>query len=156
MEVVTRTKGVFKEFRTFALRGNALDLAVGVVIGAAFAATVNAMVKSLFTPLIAAIFGKADFSQLTFEVNHSVFYYGQFINALISFVCIAAAVFFFVVKPTSALRHRLGWDPPEEPAKAACPRCVTDIPVAATRCPSCTSDLADGWAPAPSSEPAAA
>ena len=148
MEVLKKSKGVLKEFRSFALRGNALDLAVAVVIGAAFAATVNAMVKSLFTPLIAAIFGKSDFSQLTFEVNHSVFYYGQFINALISFVCIAAAVFFFVVKPTSALRRRLGWDPPEEPERAACPKCTTDIAVAASRCPACTSELGAGWASA--------
>jgi large conductance mechanosensitive channel len=145
MDVMKRSTGLLKEFRTFTLRGNALDLAVGVVIGAAFAATVNSFVKSLLTPLISAIFGKADFSSLTFTINNSVFYYGEFLNALISFVCIAFAIFFFVVKPQSTLRHRLGYDPPTEQQKAACPRCVTDIPVEATRCPSCTSDLEANW-----------
>jgi len=146
MSVLSKSRGVLREFRGFALRGNALDLAVAVVIGAAFSAVINSLVKYLFTPLIAAIFGQSDFSKLTFSINHSTFYYGQFLNALISFVCIAVAVFFLVVKPTSVLRHRLGWDPPVEPQKASCPRCTTDIPVAATRCPSCTSDLDAQWA----------
>ena len=104
--------------------------------------------RTCFTPLIAAIFGKADFATLTFTINNSVFYYGAFLNALISFVCIAFAVFFFVVKPQSVLRQRLGYDPPEEPQTAACPRCTTDIPVAATRCPSCTSELEVNWSTA--------
>jgi len=149
VEVVNKSKGVLKEFRSFALRGNALDLAVGVVIGAAFAALVNSAVKTLFTPLIAAVFGKADFSQLTFTIHRSVFYYGQFINTLISFFCIAAVVFFFVVKPKSALLHRMGWEPPEEPAKASCPACLSDIPMKASRCPACTTDLEADWAAVP-------
>jgi large conductance mechanosensitive channel len=144
--VLDRSTNLLKEFRTFALRGNAIDLAVAVVIGLAFTAVITALVTDLLTPVIAAIFGTEDFSALTFTVNGSVFFYGAFLNALISFVCIAFAVFFFVVKPASSMRHRLGWDPPEDPQKASCPRCVSDIPVAATRCPSCTSELTAGWA----------
>jgi large conductance mechanosensitive channel len=142
-----RLTGLMKEFRTFALRGNAIDLAVAVVLGIAFGVVITSLVNNLLTPLIAAIFGTSNFASLTFTINHSVFSYGLFLNALISFVCIAAAVFFFVVKPMSVLRRRLGWDPPEAPARSACPRCTTDIAVTATRCPACTSELDAGWAP---------
>src|SRR5947207_15137749 len=97
---------MLKEFKTFLLRGNVVDLAVGIVIGVAFGALVTAFVDDLITPIIAAIIGQPDFSKLTFEINGSVFKYGQFLNALIAFLAIAAAVFFFVVKPGNAFLAR--------------------------------------------------
>jgi large conductance mechanosensitive channel len=100
------SKGMVAEFKEFILRGNVVDLAVAVVIGAAFGAVVNALVKDILTPLIAAIFGKPDFSALTFTINSSKFLYGDLINALISFLSIAAAVFFFVVKPLNYMQDR--------------------------------------------------
>jgi len=100
------SKGIVAEFKEFVMRGNVVDLAVAVVIGAAFGAVVNALVKDIFTPLIAAIFGKPDFSALTFTINDSKFFYGDLINALISFLSIAAAVFFFVVKPLNYMQER--------------------------------------------------
>jgi large conductance mechanosensitive channel len=142
-----RFAATMKEFQAFALRGNAIDLAIAVVLGIAFGAVITSLVNNLLTPLIAAIFGTANFASLTFTINHSVFSYGLFLNAMISFACIAAAVFFFVVKPMSVLRRRLGWDPPEAPARSACPKCTTDIAVVATRCPACTSELGLGWSP---------
>jgi len=99
-------KGLLTEFRDFILRGNVVDLAVAVVIGAAFGAVVTALVKDILTPIIAAIFGKPDFSQLTFTIHKSKFFYGDFINAIIAFLSIAAAVFFFVVKPVNYLQER--------------------------------------------------
>jgi len=105
---------MFKEFKEFLMRGNVIDLAVAVVIGAAFGAVVTSLVTDLLTPVIAAIFGKPDFSNLTFTINGSVFRYGNFINALIAFISIAAAVFFFVVKPVNAINRRRGIDPAEE------------------------------------------
>jgi len=99
---------VLKEFRQFLFRGNVVDLAVAVVIGAAFGAVVSSLVANIFTPLIAAVFGEADFSRLTFEINGSKFKYGLFLNALIAFVSIAAVVFFLVVKPVNAFQDRLG------------------------------------------------
>ena len=98
---------MLKEFRQFILRGNLVDLAVAVVVGTAFTALVNAFVKSMITPLIAAIFGKPDFSNLTFTINGSRFLYGDFINALITFIIVAAVMFFLVVKPVNALLARL-------------------------------------------------
>lgn len=103
---MNRGKGIIGEFKEFILRGNVVDLAVAVVLGAAFGAVVTAIVEGLLTPLIAAIFGEPDFSQLSFTVNGSEFRYGTVINALISFLTIAAAVFFFVVKPVNALLER--------------------------------------------------
>jgi large conductance mechanosensitive channel len=104
---------MLKEFREFLLRGNVVDLAVAVVIGAAFGAIVTSLVEDLLTPLLAAIGGQPDFSGLTFTINGSVFRYGQFLNALISFVIIGAAVFFAVVKPLNALmaRRKAGLEP---------------------------------------------
>ena len=96
-------KNIVAEFKDFLLRGNVVDLAVAVVIGAAFGAVVNALVKDILTPIIAAIFGKPDFGNLTFTIHKSHFFYGDFINAVIAFVSIAAAVFFFVVKPVNFL-----------------------------------------------------
>lgn len=102
------------EFRSFLMRGNIVELAIAVVIGTAFAALVNSLVEDLLTPVIAAIIGKPDFSDLTFTINDSVFRYGSFLNALITFVSIAAAIFFFVVKPVDAMQRRLGIEKPED------------------------------------------
>ena len=130
---------MLKEFREFILRGNLVDLAVAVVIGTAFGALVAAFVKNLVTPLIAAIGGQPDFSGLSFKINGSVFLYGQFINALLTFVIIAAVVFFFVVKPVNALMARNKVDTATDAPTRGCPECLSDIPVAATRCAFCTS-----------------
>lgn len=105
---------MLKEFRAFLMRGNIVELAVAVVIGAAFGALVTSLVANLITPIIAAIIGKPDFSDLTFTINDSVFRYGAFLNALISFVSIAAAVFFFVVKPLDAIQRARGIEKPED------------------------------------------
>lgn len=134
-----------KGFRDFILRGNLVDLAVAVVIGAAFGAVVTALVKDLVTPLIAAIGGKPNFSNLSFTINKSHFLYGEFLNALITFVIIAAVVFFFVVKPVAALFERLMPKKEVGPTRE-CPECLSDIPVAARRCSFCTVEV--GPAPA--------
>ena len=105
---------MLKEFRAFMLRGNIIELAVAVVIGAAFGALVTSLVANLLTPIVAAIIGKPDFSDLTFTINDSVFRYGSFLNALIAFVSIAAAVFFFVVRPVDAIQRRMGIEKPED------------------------------------------
>jgi large conductance mechanosensitive channel len=110
-------KNVLQEFRTFLLRGNVVDLAVAVVLGVAFAAVVTALVEGLLTPLIAAIFGKPDFSELSFTINGSVFRYGLVINALISFLLIAIAVFFLIVLPVNRLMRR--YKKPKEPTEYA-------------------------------------
>ena len=129
-----------KDFKAFLLRGNLVDMAVGIVIGLAFAAVVTALVADLITPIIAAVFGKPDFSNLTFTINKSKFFYGSFINAVISFVLIAAAVFFFVVKPVNAFIARRVKD--EEATTRDCPECLSEIPNAATRCAFCTAQVA--------------
>jgi large conductance mechanosensitive channel len=110
---------MLREFKDFLLRGNVVDLAIAVVIGAAFGALVASFVANLLTPLIAAIFGEPDFSQLTFTINDSTFRYGAFINALITFLTVAVAIFFFVVKPVNALmaRRNRGEEPPPEPTE---------------------------------------
>jgi large conductance mechanosensitive channel len=132
---------MLKGFRTFILRGNVVDLAIGIVVGAAFGAVVTALVKDLLTPLIAAIGGKPDFSSLAFRVNGSRFAYGDFLNALISFLVIAAAVYFFVVVPVNRLMARFR-PSAEEPAPTKdCPHCLSSIPAAATRCAFCTAEL---------------
>ena len=105
------------------------------------AALVASFVAGLLTPLIAAVFGKPDFSGLTFTVNGSVFRYGVFLNALLSFLIVTTTIFFLVVKPVSALMHRFGVLPDEEPARKPCPKCTTEIPEAARRCPACTAVL---------------
>ena len=134
---------MFKGFREFVLRGNVVDMAVGVVIGAAFGAIVTAFVKDLLTPLIAALVGKPDFSAYTFEVNGSKFLYGDFINAVIAFLLIAAAVYYFVVLPVNALMARMHKnDPAAAPDKKQCPECLSDIPVGARKCAYCTSAVA--------------
>lgn len=133
---------MFKEFRAFILRGNLVDLAVAVVIGAAFGAVVTALVADIITPIIGAIGGKPDFSALTFTINGSQFRYGAFLNALLSFVIIAAVVFFFVVKPVNALMARYRPEPSVERETHACPECLSDIPVGASRCAFCTAQVA--------------
>ncbi len=127
-----------KDFKTFILRGSVVDLAVGIVIGAAFTAVVSSFVKNLLTPLV-TIPGKVNFSALHVTVRHSVFAYGTFLNDLVSFVIVAAAVFFFVVRPVNALvaRRRRGQE--TEPDTRDCPECLSEIPAAARRCANCTS-----------------
>jgi len=105
---------MFKEFRSFLLRGNIVELAIAVVLGTAFAALVTSLVANIITPIIAAIVGKPDFSNLTFTINESVFRYGSFLNALIAFVSIAASIFFFVVKPIDAIQKARGIEPPAD------------------------------------------
>ena len=129
-----------KGFKQFLLRGNVVDLAVGVVIGAAFGAVVTALVKDLLTPLIAAIVKQPDFSALTFTVNESKFLYGDFINALLSFLIIATAVYFFVVLPINALVARTRKEPvPADPTTRKCPECLSEIPIEARKCAFCTT-----------------
>lgn len=132
-----------KGFRQFILRGNVVDLAVGVVMGAAFGTVVSALVKDFLTPLIAALVGKPDFSAIGFDINGTKFPIGDFINALISFLLIAAAVYFFVVLPVNALiaRVKRGEAPPD-PTTKKCPECLSDIPIAARKCAFCTSAIA--------------
>jgi large conductance mechanosensitive channel len=130
-----------KEFKQFLLRGNVVDLAVAVVIGAVFGAVVSALVADLLTPLIAAIFGKPDFSSLTFTIHNSVFKYGDFINAVITFLIVAVVVFFFVVRPINALITRSRKEPSPDPTLRKCPECTKEISVDARRCPFCTSQI---------------
>ena len=130
----------WKDFREFAVKGNVIDLAVAVVIGTAFTAVVAALVADVITPLIAAIAGKPDFSSLTFTINHSTFRYGAFFNALISFLIIAAVVYFLVVKPMAALLARS--TRVKEATERDCPECLSSIPIAARRCKYCTADVA--------------
>jgi len=128
---------MFKGFREFIMRGNVIDLAVAVVIGAAFGAVVKAFVDALLTPLVGAIFGKPDFSGLVFTINGSAFHYGVFINALISFLLIAAAVYYVVVVPMNRLAElrKRGQDPETK----ECPECLSEIPHGARRCAYCGS-----------------
>jgi large conductance mechanosensitive channel len=130
-----------KDFRDFLLRGNLVDMAVGIVIGLAFAAVVTAFVGDLITPLIAAIFGSHDFGFLTFTINHSTFHYGDFLNALISFVVIAAVLFFLVIKPVNRLMALRRTEPPVAATTRECPECLSEIPLAARRCAFCTAQL---------------
>jgi large conductance mechanosensitive channel len=130
-----------REFKAFIMRGNVVDLAVAVVIGAAFGAVVTALVKDIITPLIAAIFGKPDFSGLSFTINKSTFLYGDFINAVVSFLLIAIAIFFFIIKPLNMLLARRRTEPPADPTTRDCPFCLSNVPLKATRCAFCTSEL---------------
>jgi large conductance mechanosensitive channel len=132
---------VLKEFKAFILRGNVLDLAVAVVLGVAFTAVVTALVSDLITPLIAAIGGSHDFSNLTFTINGSVFRYGAFLNALISFIVIAAVLFFLVVMPANALVQRARREPTPDPTTKKCPECLSEVPIDAHRCAFCTQPL---------------
>ena len=130
------------EFKQFLLRGNVIDLAVAFVVGAAFAALVQAAVADLLTPLVAAIFGQPDFSNLKFTVNGSVFRYGHFLNQVVSFVLIAVVVFFFVVKPINRLTELSRRRESPDPTTRKCPECLSEIPIDARRCAFCTSEVA--------------
>jgi len=131
-----------KDFKEFLLRGNLVELAVAVVIGVAFGALVASFVENLVTPLIAAIVGEPDFSALDFTINGSVFRYGAFLNALISFLVIAAVIYFLVVKPVNALMERSKSEPPVDETVRDCPECLSSIPTGASRCMFCTSEVA--------------
>jgi large conductance mechanosensitive channel len=126
-------------FKAFLLRGNVVDLAIAVVIGVAFGAVITAFVKDLITPLIAALGGKPDFGSLYFTINKSRFLYGDFFNALIAFVIVAAVIYFFVVVPYTALIERSRKEPPADPTTKKCPECLSEIPKDARRCAFCTS-----------------
>ena len=130
---------MIREFRDFILRGNVIDLAVGIVIGAAFGALVTSFVGDVLTPLL-GLLSIPDFSTASFQAGEATVKYGLFLNALISFLLVAAAIFFFVVKPVNAMTSRLKKPDDEKPIKE-CPFCATEIPTAATRCPNCTSQL---------------
>ena len=134
-------KGLVQEFKEFLLRGNVVDLAVAVVIGTAFGAVVTSFVENLITPLIAAIGGQPDFSEIDFTINGSTFGIGLFLNALISFAIIAAVIFFFVVKPMNVMIERARREPTPDPTTRKCPACLSEVPNEATRCAFCTSDL---------------
>jgi large conductance mechanosensitive channel len=129
-------------FREFILRGNVIDLAIAVVIGVAFGAVVTAFVKDLITPLIAAIGGKPDFSALTFTINNSKFLYGDFINAVLSFLIIAAVVYYLLVLPMNRLLALRRKGPPADPTTRRCPECLSEIPIEARRCAFCTTTFA--------------
>lgn len=134
---------MLKDFKKFILRGNVVDLAVAVVVGAAFTGVVNAFVKDMVTPFIAAIGGQPDFSSLYFTINNSRFMYGNFLNVLISFLLVASVVFFFVIQPINKfveISNRK--KKPEDPSEKKCPECLSEIPKAATRCKFCTAKLA--------------
>ena len=126
-------------FKAFLLRGNVVELAVAVVIGVAFGAVITAFVKDLVTPLVAALFGKPDFSNLTFTINNSKFLYGDFINAVLAFVIIGAVIYFFVVVPYQAMVARSRKEAPADPTTKKCTECLSEIPIDARRCAFCTS-----------------
>jgi len=139
-------RGVVNGFKEFILRGNVIDLAVAVVIGAAFTQIVNSFVSDLITPLLGAVGGVPDFSGLTFTINNSIFHYGSFINALIAFLITAAVLYGFVVQPVNLLMSRR--TPPRAEVKPAiCPQCFSEISPDASRCPNCTSWLKGENAP---------
>jgi large conductance mechanosensitive channel len=131
---------MFKGFRDFIMRGNVVDLAVAVVIGAAFGAVITSFVNDVLMQIIAAIGGQPDFSSLSFKLGEGVIKYGSFLNALITFLLIAAAVYFIVVLPMNKLAERRAKG--QDPTTKECPHCLSEIPVGATRCPHCTSELA--------------
>jgi large conductance mechanosensitive channel len=135
-------KAMLTEFKQFILRGNVIDLAVAVVIGAAFGAIVTSLVENIITPLIGAIGGQPDFSGLSFTLNGSEIRYGAFLNALLSFLIIAAVIFFAVVKPMNAVMTRMRTEPTPDPMTGKCPFCLSEVQVGATRCPFCTQEIA--------------
>jgi large conductance mechanosensitive channel len=126
-------------FKKFLFRGNVVDLAVAVAIGVAFSNVVQAMVRDILTPIIAVIFGQPDFETLTFTINGSLFRYGDLLNYVLTFLSVAAAVYFFVVMPINALMDRRT---KEDPDTKECPECTSAIPIRARRCPLCTSEVA--------------
>ena len=133
---------MLREFRAFILRGNLVDLAVAVVVGTAFTAVVNAIVKDIITPLIAAIGGDPDFGALAFTINGSRFAYGNFFNAVLTFLIVAAVMFFLVIKPVNVLMDRFATEDAAESPTRPCPECLSQIPRGATRCSFCTTQVA--------------
>ena len=133
---------MLRGFKQFILRGNAVDLAVGIIIGAAFGGVVNALVKDLLTPLIAAVAQVPDFSGLTVTVNGSKLMYGEFLNVFISFFITACSIYFFVVAPMNSLLARMRKEPPADPTTQKCPECLSEIPLDARRCAHCTQVIA--------------
>ncbi|HWX93527.1 MAG TPA: large conductance mechanosensitive channel protein MscL [Terriglobales bacterium] len=134
-------------FKKFILRGNVVDMAVGVVIGVAFGGVVTALTKDLLTPLIAAIVGKPDFSAISFTINGTLFPVGDFINSIVSFLLVAAAIYFFVVTPVNVLLARMRKDPvPADPTTKKCPECLSEIPIEARRCAHCSQPVPMGKA----------
>jgi large conductance mechanosensitive channel len=144
-----RTPEIVGEFRQFLLRGNLVELAVAVVVGTAFNEVVQSLVRDVITPIIGALGGEPDFSQLTFTINGSQFNYGSFINALLSFLIIAAVVFFLVVKPLSAFMARYRAEPAVAHVTRECPECLSEIPVEAKRCSFCTTEVGPASSPEP-------
>jgi large conductance mechanosensitive channel len=133
---------MFSGFKQFILRGNVVDMAVGVVIGAAFGAVVTALTKDLLTPLIAAVVHKPDFSAISFTLNGTVFPLGDFVNVAVSFLLVATAIYFFVVVPVDALISRMRTAPaPADPTTKKCPECLSEIPIEARRCAHCTQPI---------------
>jgi large conductance mechanosensitive channel len=129
-------------FKKFILRGNVVDMAVGVVIGAAFGGVITALTKDLLTPLIAAIAGKPDFSAIHFTIRETPFPVGDFINAIVSFLLIASVIYFFVVLPVNTLVARMNrGDKPPDPTTKKCPECLSEIPIEARRCAHCTQPV---------------
>ncbi len=133
--------GLLNDFKAFIMRGNVVDLAVAVVIGAAFKSIIDAFVADLITPLVAAVAGKQDFSSLTFSINDSVFRYGDFFNQVLSFLIIAAVIFFLVITPLNAFIARRAKEPVADPSLRKCPECTTEINALAKRCPYCTAQI---------------
>jgi large conductance mechanosensitive channel len=135
---------MLKGFRQFMLRGNVVDLAVAVIIGGAFGAVINGLVKDLITPLIAAVGGRPDFSAIAIDVNGSKILIGDFLNVLISFLVIGTAVYFFIVVPVNSLTARMRrGEPTPDPTTKKCPECLSEVPIAARRCAFCTSPLSN-------------
>jgi large conductance mechanosensitive channel len=132
---------MIKDFRDFVLRGNVVDLAVAVVLGAAFGVVVTALTSSFITPLIAAVGGESDFSRLAFTINGSKFTYGVFVNALIAFLLLAAVVFFLIVRPLNTLMARMRSEAPEARVTKPCSECLSEIPTQARRCAFCTAEV---------------
>jgi large conductance mechanosensitive channel len=133
---------MLREFRAFILRGNLVDLAVAVVIGTAFTAVVNALVTDIITPLIAAVGGEPNFDRLAFTINESRFAYGDFFNAVLTFLIVAAVMFFLVLKPVNLLLEQFQTETEVESPTRPCPECLSQIPHAATRCAFCTTEVA--------------
>ena len=142
MQLEKRAAGALDGFKQFVLRGNVVDLAVGVVFGAAFSGLVNSIVKDLITPFIAAIFTQPDFSQIQFTVRGSKFMVGDFVNVFISFLILAAVIYFFIVLPMNTLIERSRKGPPADPTTKKCPECRSEIPIDARRCSHCTQVVA--------------
>src|SRR5665213_3130725 len=132
---------MLNDFKKFILRGNVVDLAVAVSVGAAFTAIVTSLTKYMVTPLIAAFSHRADFSSYSFAIRHTVFQYGQVINAIIAFLIVATVIFFFVVQPVNKLNARALKNSKVEPTEKKCPECLSTIPIKATRCAFCTAKL---------------